>query len=197
MIITHSAALNLAALGLLAVSWIVLRIRLGRSPYHPWLGAVCAAIVSVLANALRTQLNVGPIADLATIAGALLAGFCFTLGVRAETRVDDGGLGPIVIGIAMTLALALVLELAVGDPVLRISVLRVVVALEFLAVFLWIPQSLRSSTPRLATGLLALLAGLIALGVLVQSIMTAVLFLSIVVLLLFTAQRSAVVRARR
>jgi hypothetical protein len=189
LILPNSAAgQHLAALTLLAVAWIAVRMRLGLSPYHFWLGAACAAIVSILADAFRTQTNIGPLADLLTSAGALLSGYFFSAGVRAEANRGRDHLVPVVVGVALTLGVALILEIGIGDPDLRISVLRFLIALEFASVFLWIPQLLRGSAPKLGTTLLAVLSGLIAVGVLVQTIMTAVLLLAILVLSLFTIQ---------
>ncbi len=146
------------ALGFVIVMWIAVRLSLGQSPLHLWLGANVAGAVAAVAATLRPYPSIGPIAELTMVAAALFTGCCFTLGVYAESRDNKAGYSPIVAAFAVSLALALILELAIADPHVRHAVLRLLLGLTFLGALLWIPQLLRSRAPKVGSRLLAIIA---------------------------------------
>jgi len=146
------------ALAFVIVMWVAVRLALGQSPLHLWLGANVAGAVAAVAATLRPLPSIGPIAELTMVAAALFTGCCFTLGVYAEARDNEAGYFPIVAAFAVSLALALVLELAITDAPLRHAVMRTLLGLTFLGALLWIPQLLRNRAPKVGSRLLAIIA---------------------------------------
>lgn len=197
MTLDSGRAATLLTLAMLVVAWIVARRRAGQSPFHLWLGSAGAAIVAVIAGSLVGSPVVGPIADLLMLASALFAGCCFTLGVRHEATDLTTGLAAVLAGLAGCLAIALLLELTGGDASVRSSVLRALIALEYLSSLFWIPRLLRSGVSKLATTSLAVLAGLVAAAVLAHSFMTVVIALAAIVLVVFSLGRAREAGARR
>lgn len=197
MILESTDAITLLMLTLLVAAWIVARRRMGQSPYHMWLGSAGAAIVAVIAAPFAGSPVAGPIADLLMLAAALFAGCCFTLGVRYEATDRATGPAAILAGLAGCLAIALLLELTGGDAPVRLLVLRALIALEYLSSLFWIPRLLRSGVSKLATTLLAILAGLVAAAVLAHSWMAAVIAIAAVVFVVFSVGRFREAGARR
>ena len=152
-------------------------------------------MIAVLANASHPF--GGMIADLVMIAAALFAGYGFSAGVRCEARESDRGLRlPVLAGFAISLALALLLELTVGDDAQRALILRLLIGAEFLSALLWIPQLLRGHVPKPATAAVAVLAALIALAVVTQSFVPAAILFGVVALLVFAVSRARVAGVR-
>lgn len=195
MTIDQNFVTTLAALALLIAAWIAVRVRLRQSPLHLWLGSACAAIVAVVANA--SHASAGTLADLVMIAASLFAGYLFTLGVRCEAKDNPEAYGAIFAGFAASLAVALLLELTVANDGLQISIMRLLIAAEYLSALLWIPELLRSTIPKPATTSLAVLAALVALAVVSRSSMAAVIVIAAVVMAAFSVGRARMARIRR
>jgi hypothetical protein len=189
--LTQMQALNLSGLATFIVVWIVVRLRLGLSPFHLWLGSASCGIIACTSMSFLTHSIAGPLADLIVVTAALMAGYCFTLGVRAEAKHSREWFTPTLGGLAAALAMALVLELAVSDMPLRHTLLRGLIALEYLSVFLWIPSLLNTRIPKVSVTLVASLALFVALAVMSNSLLiSAAIFTAVVVLVLFSVQRA-------
>jgi hypothetical protein len=194
---TQPALLTIVALMLLVTAWIVARRRMNQSPFHLWLGSALSAIVAVLAVPMIASPVAGPIADLLMLSASLFAGYCFTLGVRHEATERTTGLAPILAGLAACLAIALLLELTSGNILVRGSVLRALIAVEYLSSLFWIPGLLRSGASKPATAGLAIVAALVAGAVLAQSLISAAIVVAAVVFVLFSVERAREAGARR
>ncbi len=181
-------------------AWVAVRVRMHQSPLHLWLGSAAAAVVAVVAHGLEVNDAIVPVANFVMVAASLFAGFAFTFGVRCEAK-DTGDVGGAsVAAVAASLALALLLELTVTDAALRTTFLRAAIALEYIAVLVWIPELLRSNVPKPATTFIAILAALVAIAMLTRSYMAVVIVIGTAAMLTFSASRARagrLVRVRR
>lgn len=138
--------LRATAFAIVMAAWMLVRPLLGLRVSHPWFAATLAGLASSIAACVAVVPGTGPVPPILALGGALVVPSLFAAGVRFEATGSDVSRRGLAVLAAVALAIGAALYFAIGDPSVRISVLRLLVALCVGSSLLWIPRLVRTKT---------------------------------------------------
>jgi hypothetical protein len=154
----YEFALRASAMALVITAWIFARFAFGQPLLHPWLGALCAGLLSALTSIVAVVPGVGPAPEVVVNAAGFMTGLLFCAGVRYEAVHAPLRRRAVVTMVGSALALAVVLESAVRAPSVRLELVQLIVGLTVGAAVLWLPRLMRQTAPKIGVYLLAVVA---------------------------------------